>query len=140
MSENNVETVEAPVLSDHEDEVAELRRQLAEQNEKHEAEPGMTPPEREATGGHTRGTLAGREILVPPLNKWRSSAMRAINTGDFETWADVTLDDDEYAIWQEIDPTVEEINDFFETITAGIGASQGNSRASRRASNRATRN
>lgn len=131
---DNVETVTAPALSGEESEVEQLRRQLAEQATKHEAEADAAPVEREATGGYTRGTLAGRDILVPPLTKWRSSAMRALNSGDFETWAEVVLDNEDYDIWVDVDPTVEEINDFFESISGGLGVDQGNSRASRRSS------
>lgn len=116
------------------DEVAELRRQLAEVKSIRVADAQDSPVEREATGGFTRGLLAEREILVPPLNKWRSSAMRALNTGDFETWAEKVLTDDDYDTWMDVDPTVDEINEFFESISDGLGVDRGNSRASRRQS------
>lgn len=91
-------------------------------------------PEREVTGELVQGELAGRPIYVPPVKQWRASALHALREGDFETWAKITLDDDDWTIWAEVDPTFQEIDDFFATINTGIGTSPGNSRASRRSS------
>lgn len=91
-------------------------------------------PEREVTGELVQGELAGRTIYVPPVKQWRASALHGLREGDFETWAKITLDDDDWAIWSEVDPTFEEIDDFFASINSGIGTSPGNSRASRRSS------
>lgn len=105
-----------------------------EENARAEPRPESSAPEREVTGELVQGELAGRPIYVPPVKQWRASALHALREGDFETWAKITLDDDDWAIWAEVDPTFEEIDDFFATVNTGIGTSPGNSRASRRSS------
>lgn len=101
--------------------------------------PEVSAAEHEATGELIQGELAGKTIYVPPVKKWRSSALHALRQGDLETWAEGTLSDDDWDIWQEVDPSLEEIEDFFETINKGLGTSPGNSRASRRSSARTKR-
>lgn len=97
-----------------------------------------SPAEREVTGELVQGELAGRTVYVPPVKQWRASALHALREGDFDTWAKVTLADDDWAIWDEIDPTIQNIEDFFTSINPGLGTGPGNSRASRR-SQRPTR-
>jgi len=96
--------------------------------------PEPSAPEREVTGELVQGELAGRTIYVPPVKKWRASALHALREGDFENWAKITLDDDDWTIWQEVDPTVEDIEVFFKSINTGLGTNPGNSRAQRRSS------
>ncbi len=100
----------------------------------HEPSPG----EREVAGDLIQGELAGKTVYVPPIKQWRASALHALREGDFDGWAKVTLDDDDWDIWVEADPTISEIEAFFATINPGLGTTQGNSRASRRSS-RSTR-
>lgn len=95
--------------------------------------------ENEAQGKRVQGELAGRMVSVPPVKQWRSSALKALRDGDFETWAKVTLDDDGWEHWQEIDPTLQQVEDYFTAINPGLGTNPGNSRASRRASARTRR-
>lgn len=93
--------------------------------------------EKEARRELVQGELAGRPIYVPPTKQWRSSAMHALRNGDFQSWAEVVLDDDDYDVWIEVDPTLEQIEDFFEVVNPKLSA--GNSRASRRSSARTRR-
>lgn len=95
-----------------------------------------SPAEREVTGELVQGELAGRPIYIPPVKKWRASALHALREGDFETWAEVTFSEDDYDLWVEIDPTMEEIEAFFKTVNPGLGTNSGNSRASRRSARR----
>lgn len=95
---------------------------------------GPTAAEREVTGELVQGELAGRTIYVPPVKKWRASALHALREGDFENWAKITLDDDDWDIWHDVDPTVEDIEVFFKSINSGLGTNPGNSRAQRRSS------
>lgn len=90
----------------------------------------------EATGELVQGKLAGRTIYVPPVKQWRASALHALREGDFETWAETTFSDDDFDVWAEVDPTMQEIEDFFATINPGLGTNSGNSRASRRSARR----
>lgn len=93
-----------------------------------------TAQEREATGELIQGELAGKTVYVPPVKKWRASALSALREGDFNKWAENTLPDDDFDIWDEIDPTLEQIEDFFESIGPSLGTSPGNSRRSRSSS------
>lgn len=93
--------------------------------------------EKEAKRELVQGELAGRPIYVPPTKQWRSSAMHHLRNGDFQSWAESVLDDDDYDIWIEVDPTLEEIEAFFELVNPKLSA--GNSRASRRSSRRTPR-
>lgn len=90
--------------------------------------------EREVTGELVQGELAGQPIYVPPVKKWKSSALHALRNGDFETWAEKTLPDDDFDLWLEVDPDMEQIEEFFASINSKIGVNTGNSRASRRSS------
>lgn len=99
---------------------------------------GPSPAEREVTGELVQGELAGQTVYCPPTKRWRASALHALREGDFETWAKITLDDDDWSTWQDVDPTLEQIEDFFTSVNPGLGTSPGNSRSSRRSS-RSTR-
>lgn len=97
-----------------------------------------SPAEGEAIGNTMLGKLAGRDIKVPPVKAWRSSAVSAMKDGDFEHWAKVTLDNDGWDLWVDVDPTMAQIEALFESLSGQMGVSRGNSRAQRRSS-RSTR-
>lgn len=97
-----------------------------------------TAQENEVTGDRVKGTLAGRTVYVPPVKRWRSSALSALRAGDFDKWAEVTLDDESYETWVDVDPTLAEIEDFYASVNPGLGTSPGNSRQ-RTSSSRRTR-
>lgn len=103
-----------------------------------EVEIGPSAAEREAKGDLVQGTLAGKTVYVKPVKQWRASAISALRDGDFDKWAEATLDDDDIDIWMDTDPTLGEVEDFFESINPGLGTSPGNSRRSR-TSSRTTR-
>jgi len=97
-----------------------------------EASDSASAAEREVKGEYIKGELGGREIHVPPVRKWRSSALSALRNGDMQGWAEGTLDDEDWEIWEQVDPNLEEIEAFFGSVNAGLGTNPGNSRASRR--------
>lgn len=115
------------------DEPTEVEVLMPEDTEADEPETD-SPQEREIRHDLVQGELAGKTIYVPPVKQWRASALHALRNGDMQTWAEITLDDDDWDIWQEVDPSLAEIEDFFETVNKGLGTSPGNSRASRRSS------
>lgn len=90
--------------------------------------------EREAKNDLIQAELAGKTIYVPTTNNWRSSALHALREGDLHTWAEKTLNDDDWDTWLEVDPTMDEISDFFSTINGATGTDPGNSRGSRTSS------
>ena len=76
--------------------------------------------------------LAGREITVLPLRKWRTSGIAALRQGDFETWAHKCLDPESLHVWVEIDPDIDDVEAMFDQWSAITGQSPGESFASRR--------
>lgn len=95
--------------------------------------------EKEVRGELIQGTLAGKTVYVRPVKQWRASALHALREGDLMAWAEATLSDDDWDVWIEVDPTVEEIQEFFASINTGLGTDPGNSRRSRRSSTRTRR-
>lgn len=80
--------------------------------------------------------LAGQTIHVLPVRKWRQSALRALKEGDFITWAERCLTEDDVSLWDEIDPTIEDIEAFFLAWSESSGQTAEKSSASRRLSKR----
>lgn len=72
--------------------------------------------------------LADQKLTVPPMNQWRSSALSAMINGDFETWAAKTLSEEDYETYADIDPTIDELEAFFDRVTEAQGTSRGKSR------------
>ena len=104
-----------------------------------EAETNPSAAEREVTGELVQGELAGQVVYVPPVKQWRASALHALREGDLMGWAEKTLPDDDWDTWQEVDPTMEQIEAFFASVDGRLGVNPGNSRASRRSSSRTGR-
>jgi hypothetical protein len=80
-------------------------------------------------------TEAGREVVhVLPVNKWKSSSLRAVREGNFDVWAEKALEGDGYAAWQRLDPDMDEVAAFLTAWTDGSGQDTGKSSASSRSS------
>jgi hypothetical protein len=94
--------------------------------------------EAEAVAGEGPVTveLAGEPIEVLPVRQWRSSALRALREGDFEDWAERSLTENGHEKWLEVDPTIEEVEAFFEAWGEKSGERVGKSSPSRRSSTR----
>jgi hypothetical protein len=85
--------------------------------------------------GATVVPLAGEQIRIKPAGQWRSSAVRAMREGDFDRWAESSLADKEsWATWQDIDPTIDEVEAMLRAWQTTTGQDPGESRASRRSS------
>lgn len=80
--------------------------------------------------------LAGQTIHVLPVRKWRQSALRALREGDFIEWATKCLSEEDAELWDEIDPTIEDIEAFFVAWSENSGQTAEKSSASRRSSTR----
>jgi hypothetical protein len=76
--------------------------------------------------------LDGHDVVIRPLRKWRSSAVTALREGNFEVWARTSLDEDSRALWQRIDPTIDDIETMFAQWAELTGQSPGESPASQR--------
>lgn len=84
--------------------------------------------------------LDGETVQVLPVRQWRSSATRALREGDFDSWAEKCLTDDSYkTVWQDIDPTIEQVEQFFVNWQAATGTdpkASGRSRSSSKGTRR----
>lgn len=88
-----------------------------------------------ADDGSVTVPLAGAaEIRVRPVQDWRASGIRAMREGDFDTWAEKALDEESYAAWTDVDPTMREVEAFFTAWGEATGQDQGKSRNSGRSS------
>lgn len=73
----------------------------------------------------------GIEILVPDRRQWRNSSLTALNVGDFQRWADATLTEEDAVAWEQYDPTLEQIDDFFARLRDVTGDDPGKRSRSR---------
>lgn len=78
---------------------------------------------------------ATKDVRALPATRWRASAMRAINAGDFDGFMERVLHEDDYDTYMDLDPDGESVQHFAESVAdAGresLGKSSGPSRSSR---------
>ena len=87
-----------------------------------------------------RTDLGEAPIRVPPINRWRSSARNAIfSRMDDLFWAGKTLTPQEFLTWTKLDPTQDDVEEFFNTWGELTGQALGESLASRQSSTRTPR-
>lgn len=73
--------------------------------------------------------LAGVELRVKPMGKWRPSYLRALRTGDFEGWAAGAMHEDDAVKFVELDATFDEIGEFTGKLMESSGEAPGKSGA-----------
>jgi|GEM_PF-1764599 len=73
-----------------------------------------------------------RLVHVLPPGRWRSSANNAMQTGDFEGWAELCLTPGSYEVWCDVDPTLDEVMDMFAAVRRLTGQDVGKQSMSRR--------
>jgi hypothetical protein len=56
--------------------------------------------------------LDGRDIAVPPVWDWTTEAVLALLEGQDDNWAYLTLDDDNWDVWDDVDPSADACDDF----------------------------
>jgi hypothetical protein len=83
-------------------------------------------------GVSTTLQLAGEDITIRPVKQWRTSAIGALNVGDFDKWAASALEPDSAALWLEIDPTIEDVETMFKAWGELTGQTVGKSARSAR--------
>jgi hypothetical protein len=69
--------------------------------------------------------LEGKTVHVLPVKKWKASAIRAMRQSDFDTWAEKCLAEGDYAVWQQVDPDVEQVEAFFLAWNKATGQDSG---------------
>lgn len=95
--------------------------------------------EAEATGRHITVALCGEPMRVVPAGAWPVSAQRRLREGDFDGYMAAVLHKDDYELYEELDPTLDEINQFIEDAGNLSGESQGKSRGPATSSRRTRR-
>ncbi|MDG9701660.1 hypothetical protein [Streptomyces sp. DH37] len=94
----------------------------------------------EATEGeYVTVPLAGydgvtKDVRVRPATRWRASALRALNSGDMDTFMGLVLHEDDYAIYEDLDPDMEGIGKFAQDAAEAAGEALGKSSGPRRSS------
>lgn len=80
----------------------------------------------------------GVTVRVPLQSEWRMDAMNFMRAGDFTSWAESVLSDDDLGLWDDWmdrNPKLGEVTQFFDELGKATGQAAGN-RASRRQSAR----
>lgn len=76
-----------------------------------------------------------KDIRTLPGGKWRASAFRALNSGDMDAFMEIVLHEDDYELYEELDPDMEAIGRFAQKAAeAGgddLGKPSGSSRSGR---------
>lgn len=81
---------------------------------------------------------AAKDVRALPATRWRASALRALNAGDMDLFMSLILHEDDYALYEELDPNTEQIGAFAERVGTASGEALGKS-SGPRGSSRTTR-
>lgn len=79
-----------------------------------------------------------KDVRALPPTKWRASAMRALNSGDLDTFMELVLHEDDYGLYEELDPDMDAVGHFASRAADQAGEDLGKSGGPRRSS-RSTR-
>lgn len=77
--------------------------------------------------GTIKATLGGEPMLVKPPKKWKTRAIRSLNSGDFDAWAETSLVEGYYDVWLDVDPDMEQVEAFFLEFNENSGDAVGKS-------------
>lgn len=80
----------------------------------------------------------GAEVTLAPYNEWRASTVAAMRSGNFTVWASAVLDEASLEHWDEVDPTLDQVQELFSAWLESSGTDVGESAPSS-PSSRATR-
>ena len=92
----------------------------------------------EAEGHYVTANLCGEEVQIIPPTAWRTSWQRLLNQGLIDEFAKKVFHPDDYDLFLDLDPTMEEWVTFTQDASRQAGESVGNSRG-RATSSRRTR-
>jgi hypothetical protein len=103
----------------------------AEQEHEQEHDPYVSVP----LAGYDGVT---KDVRTLPASRWRASALRALNTGDIDGLMERVLHEDDYEIFEDLDPDMDAVGRFAEAAARAGGEELGKS-SGPRASSRSTR-
>lgn len=95
--------------------------------------------EAEAEGHYITASLSGEEVQVVPPTAWRASWQRLLRQGMIDEFAEKVFHPDDYELYLELDPTMQEWAEFTEEAARIAGESQGNSHGPGRSPRRTPR-
>ncbi|MFE2973388.1 hypothetical protein [Streptomyces sp. NPDC059258] len=95
--------------------------------------------ELEATGRHITVDLCGEPVRAVPNGAWPVSAQRKLREGNLDGFMAAVLHEDDYELYEELDPTLDEFNQFVEDVSDLSGEPQGKSRGPNGSSRRTRR-
>ncbi|MFD3999820.1 hypothetical protein [Streptomyces rubiginosohelvolus] len=95
--------------------------------------------ELEATGRHITVDLCGEAVRAVPNGAWPVSAQRKLREGNLDGFMAAVLHEDDYELYEELDPTLDEFNQFVEDVSDLSGEPQGKSRGPNGSSRRTRR-
>lgn len=77
-----------------------------------------------------------KDVRARPAGRWRASAMRALNQGDLDTFMELVLHEDDYQLYEDLDPDTEGIGSFASDVATASGEALGKSGGPRPSSRR----
>lgn len=92
----------------------------------------------EAEGHYVTATLCGEDVQIVPPSAWRVSWQELLTSGQIRMFAEKVLAPEDYEFFVELDPTVQEFQDFVAEAAERSGEPLGKSRGPSR-SGRSTR-
>ncbi|MEU6543874.1 hypothetical protein [Streptomyces sp. NPDC046859] len=93
----------------------------------------------EADGHYVTAMLCGEDVRVVPPAAWRASWQRMLRQGMIDEFAEKVFHPDDYDLYVELDPTMQEWADFTEDAGRQAGEGPGNSRGPAASSRRTPR-
>lgn len=81
----------------------------------------------EAEGHYITAELCGEEVQIVPPTAWRTSWQRLLQQGQIDEFAAKVFHPDDYELYLELDPTMEEWLTFTQEASRQAGESLGNS-------------
>lgn len=82
----------------------------------------------EAEGHYVTALLCGEEVQVVPPAAWRASWQRLLRQGMIDEFAEKIFHPDDFELYLELDPTMQEWGEFTDDAARSAGESRGNSR------------
>ena len=93
-------------------------------------EPEVTAAEAqeiEGEGHYITLNLCGEDVRIVPPTVWRTSWQRLLNAGQIDAFAEKIFHPDDFEVYLDVDPTMEEWVEFTTEATQVAGESLGNS-------------
>ncbi|MFD5026990.1 hypothetical protein [Streptomyces sp. NPDC058373] len=68
-----------------------------------------------------------KDVRARLATRWRASALRALNSGDMDTFMELVLHEDDYGTYEDLDPDMDAIGHFAQAVGEASGEALGKS-------------